>query len=217
MSVASVVTALIKESPYLARASLLLDWDLPHQLPEREYYYKGRLNLVSCVTNVRLNLSADNFNSMKQTRKPGRPREWVLNEETIEIHKLSTKLKTQNPRAHWSAINDMLKTQLEQMGRNGLLLKIDKLWGLMRQVIPLPPKCICGNRIYSYTYNKIENEYEHYWEIFARCVNPNCRYIRRYLPSASYKWSRPKSIIGELEKTPTFYEMDGQKVEDAKW
>ena len=51
----------------------------------REYYYKGRLNLVPCVTNVRLNLSADNFNSMKQTRKPGRPREWVLNEETIEI------------------------------------------------------------------------------------------------------------------------------------
>lgn len=138
----------------------------------REYYYKGRLNLVSCVTNVRLNLSADNFNSMKQTRKPGQPREWVLNEETIEIHKLSTKLKTQNPRAHWSAINDMLKTQLEQMGRKDLLLKIDKLWGLMRPVIPLPPKCICGNRIYSYTYNKIENEYEHYWEIFARCVNP---------------------------------------------
>jgi len=109
---------------------------------------------------------------MKQTRKPGRPREWVLNEETIEIHKLSTKLKTQNPRAHWSAINDMLKTQLEQMGRKDLLLKIDKLWGLMRPVIPLPLKCICGNRIYSYTYNKIENEYEHYWEIFARCVNP---------------------------------------------
>jgi len=86
----------------------------------REYHYKGRLNLVSCVTNVRLNLSADNFNPMKQTRKPGRPREWVLNEETIEIHKLSTKLKTQNPRAHWSAINDMLKTQLEQMGRKDL-------------------------------------------------------------------------------------------------
>ena len=171
------------------------------------------MNLVSCVTNVRLNLSSDNFNSMKQTRKPGRPREWVLNEEIIEIHKLSTELKTQNPRAHWSAINDMLRTQLEQMGRNGLLLKIDKLWGLMRQVIPLPPKCICGNRIYSYTYNKIENEYEHYWEIFARCVNPNCRYIRRYLPSASYNWSRLKSIIRELEKTPTFYEMDGQKVE----
>ena len=105
----------------------------------REYYY----------TNVRLKLSADNFNSMKQTRKPGRPREWVLNEETIEIHKLSTRLKTQNPRAHWSAINDMLKTQLEQMGRKDLLLKIDKLWGLMRPVIPLPLKCICGNKIYS--------------------------------------------------------------------
>jgi hypothetical protein len=37
--------------------------------------------------------------------------------------------------------------------------------------------------------------------------------MRRYLPSASYNWSRLKSIIRELEKTPTFYEMDGQKVE----
>jgi hypothetical protein len=36
------------------------------------------------------------------------------------------------------------------------------------------------------------------------------------LPSASYKWSRPQSIIRELAKTPTFYEMDGQKVEEAK-
>jgi hypothetical protein len=153
---------------------------------------------------------------MKQTRKPGRPLEWVSNEEIIEIHRLSTELKMQNPRAHWSAIKDMLRTRLEQMDRKDLLLKLDKLWGLMKQVIPLPPKCICGKRIYSYNYRKVENENEHYWEIFARCVNPNCRYLRRYLPSASYNWSRLESIIKELEKMPTFYQMDGQKVEEEE-
>jgi len=153
---------------------------------------------------------------MKQTRKPGRPREWVLNEEIIEIHKLSTELKIHNPKARWSDIEDMLKTQLEQMGRKDLLMKLDKLCGLMKQVIPLPPKCICGNRIYSYTYRKVGNEYEHYWEVFARCVNPNCRYMRRYLPWTSYKWSHLESIIKELEKTPTFYQMDGQKVEGER-
>ena len=153
---------------------------------------------------------------MMQTKKLGRPREWVLNEEIVEIHRLSTELQTQNPEAHWPDIKDMLKTQLEHRGRKDLLLKLDKLWGLMKQVIPLPPQCICGNRVYSYTYNKVENENEHYWEIFARCANPNCRYMRRYLPGASYNWSRLKSIIRDLEKTPTFYEMDGQKVEGEK-
>jgi hypothetical protein len=153
---------------------------------------------------------------MNQKRKPGRPREWVLDEEMIEIHKLSTELRTRNPKAHSSAIKDMLKTQLEQMRRKDLLLKLDRLWGLMKQVIPIPPECICGNRTYSYTYNRVENENEHYWEIFARCTSPNCRYMRRYLPSTSYTWSRPKSIIRELEKTPTFYEMDGQKVEGER-
>lgn len=154
---------------------------------------------------------------MKQNRSPGRPREWVLNEEIIETHELSTGLKTQNPEARWSDIRAILKAQLEQMDRKDLLSKLDKIWGLMRQVIPLPPRCICGRRTYSYTYNRVENENEHYWEIFARCTNPNCRYMRRYLPSTSYKWSRPKSLIAELEKTPTFYEMDGQKVEEARW
>jgi hypothetical protein len=163
-----------------------------------------------------LNLGTDNFNSMANIKKPGRPREWVLNEEIIEMHRLSTELKTEHPTAHWSAIKEMLRTQLEETGRKDLLLKLDKLWGLVKQVIPLPPECICGNRIYSYTYNKIENENEHYWEIFARCMNPNCRYMRRYLPSASYSWSRPKSIIRELEKMPTFYELDGQKVEGER-
>jgi len=153
---------------------------------------------------------------MMQTKKLGRPREWVLNEEIVEIRRLSTELKTQNPEVHWPDIKDMLKTRLEQMGRKDLLLKLDKLYGLVKQVIPLPPRCICGNRVYSYTYNKVENENGHYWEIFARCANPNCRYMRRYLPGASYKWSRLKSIIRELEKTPTFYEMDGQKVEGEK-
>jgi hypothetical protein len=149
-------------------------------------------------------------------KKPGRPREWVLNEEIVEIHRLANELKTQNPVAHWSTIKDMLRTQLEQRGKKDLLSKLEKLLGLMKQVIPSPPPCICGHRVYSYTYNKVENESEHYWEIFARCVNPNCRYMRRYLPSASYNWSRPKSIIKELEKTPTFYELDGQKVEAKK-
>jgi hypothetical protein len=91
---------------------------------------------------------------------------------------------------------------------------MDKIYGLIKQVIPIPPRCICGRQLYSYTYRKVENEKEHYWEIFARCMNPNCRYMRRYLPSAiSYKWSRPKSVIKELAKTPTFYELDGQLVE----
>jgi hypothetical protein len=40
--------------------------------------------------------------------------------------------------------------------------------------------------------------------------------MRRFLPSASYHWSRPASIIKELEKMPTFYELDGQKVEAKK-
>jgi len=163
-----------------------------------------------------LNRRSANLDPMNQTRKLGRPREWVLNEEIIEIHKLSTELKTRNPEAHWSAIKDMLKTQLEQKGRKDLLLKLDKLWGLMKQVIPLPPPCICGHRIYSYTYRKVENENEHYWEIFARCANPNCRYMRRYLPWTSYNWSRPKPIVKEFEKMPTFYEMDGQKVEGER-
>jgi len=153
---------------------------------------------------------------MKQTRKPGRPREWVFNEEIVETCRLSTELKTQNPSAHWSDIKDMLKARLEQMGRKDLLLKLDKLWGLMKHAIPLPPRCICGRRVYYYTYNKVENEKEHYWEIFARCTNPNCRYMRRYLPWTSYNWSRPKSIVRELEKMPTFYEMDGQKVEGER-
>lgn len=153
---------------------------------------------------------------MKQTKKPGRPREWVLNEEIIEMHSLTTELKRDNVRAHWSVIQEKLKTRLEQMGRKNLLLKFDKLWGLMKQIIPLPPECICENRVYSYTYRKVENEKEHYWEVFARCVNPNCRYMRRYLPSTTYKWSRPASIIKELEKIPTFCQLDGQKVEGEK-
>jgi hypothetical protein len=152
---------------------------------------------------------------MKQTRKPGRPREWVLDEEIIEIHSLSAKLKAQNPASHWSHIEDMVKIELERTGRQDLLSKLDKLWGLMKQVIPLPPRCICGSRVYSYTYRKVENEQEHYWEIFARCVN--CLFMRRYLPSASYSWSRPKSIIKELERTmPTLYQLDGQKVEGER-
>jgi len=162
-----------------------------------------------------LNLEHNESESMKQ-KKPGRPREWVLDEEIVEVHRLSTELKTQHPRVHWSAIRNMLKTQLEQTERQDLLLKLDKLWGLVKHVIPLPPRCICGNRVYTYAYRKVENENEHYWEIFARCMNPNCRYVRRYLPSASYSWSRPKSIIRELEKMPTFYELDGQKVEDER-
>ena len=153
---------------------------------------------------------------MIQARKPGRPRGWVLNEEIIEIHKLATQLKIENPQAHWHQIESMLKKQLEQNERKELLSKVDKIIGLTKQVIPTPPRCICGHRVYSYTYNKVENEMEHYWEVFARCVNPECRYMRRYLPNTSYKWSRPASIIKELAKIPTFYEMDGQQVEEPR-
>ncbi len=153
---------------------------------------------------------------LTEERSAGRPREWVLDEEIVEAYRLSVELKSQNPQARWSNIKDLLKTRLEKVNRKDLLSKLDKIWGLMNHVIPLPPRCICGKRVYSYTYNRVESEDEHYWEIFARCTNPDCRYMRRYLPSASYKWSRPKSIIQELEKMPTFYEMDGQKVEGAK-
>jgi hypothetical protein len=145
--------------------------------------------------------------------KRGRPLEWALNGEIIEIHRLSTELKEHNPEAGLAEIKDMLKAELERTQKVDLLSKFDKIWGLVRQVIPLPPRCICGNRVYSYTYNEVKTETEHFWEIFARCTNPNCRYMRRYLPSASHKWSRIKSDIKELAKTPTFYQMDGQKVE----
>ena len=153
---------------------------------------------------------------MSQARKPGRPREWVLNEEIVEVHRFVAQLKTENPQAHWSYIEGLLKKQLELDDRKDLLSKIDRIIGLVNQVIPTPPRCICGHRVYSYTYNRVENEMEHYWEVFARCVNPDCRYMRRYLPDTTYKWSRPKSIIKELAKIPTFYEMDGQLVEDPK-
>jgi hypothetical protein len=153
---------------------------------------------------------------MTQARKPGRPREWVLNEEIIEVHRLATELKIENPKARWSYIEGVLKKQLKLHERKDLLSKIDKIIGLIKQVIPTPGRCICGHRVYSYTYNKVENEREHYWEVFARCVNPDCRYMRRYLPDTTYKWSRPKSIIRELEKILTFYEMDGQLVEEPR-
>jgi len=153
---------------------------------------------------------------MTQTRKAGRPREWVLNEEIIEVHSLATRLKTENPQAQWPQIEGMLKRQLEQEERKDLLSKIDKIIGLADQVIPTPPRCICGDNAYSFTYNKVENEMEHYWEVFARCTNPDCRYMRRYLPDTSYKWSRPKSILKELAKIPTFYEMDGQQVQELR-
>jgi hypothetical protein len=153
---------------------------------------------------------------MEQIRRPGRPREWVLDEEIVEMHRLLSELKTQNPKAHWSDIEKMLKTLLEQMGEKDLLSKSDRIFGLIKQTIPIPPRCICGGRVYSYTYRKVENENEHYWEIFARCINPHCRYMRRYLPYTSYKWSRPASIIKELEKIPTFYQMNGQKVQGER-
>jgi hypothetical protein len=49
---------------------------------------------------------------MTQARKPGRPREWVLNEEIVEVHRLAAQLKTENPQMHWSQIESMLKKQL---------------------------------------------------------------------------------------------------------
>jgi hypothetical protein len=140
----------------------------------------------------------------------------VLNEEIIEVHRLATQLKIDNPQAHWHQIEGMLKKQLEFYERKDLLAKIDKIIGLIKQVIPTPPRCICGHMVYSYTYNKVENIMEHYWEVFARCVNPDCRYMRRFLPETSCKWSRPKSIIKELAKIPTFYEVDGQLVEGPR-
>ena len=153
---------------------------------------------------------------MNQARKPGRPQEWALDEEITQVYRISAELKTQNPHAHWSTIKDMMKNQFEEKGKKNLLSKLDKITGLVKQVIPLPPRCICGGRVYSFTFNKVENENEHYWEIFARCTNRDCRYLRRYLPDTTYKWSRPASIIKEIAKIPTFYEMDGQLVEEPR-
>jgi hypothetical protein len=91
-----------------------------------------------------LNFGVNNLNLMTQARKPGRPREWVLNEEIIEVHRLATELKTKNPQIHWSNIESMLKKQLEQNQRKDLLSKIDKIIGLMKQVIPTPPDASVG-------------------------------------------------------------------------
>jgi len=153
---------------------------------------------------------------MTQDRKPGRPQEWALEEEITQVYRIAAELKRHNPHAQWSDIEDMLKKQFEETGKKNLLSKLDKITGLVKQVIPLPPRCICGRRVYSFTFNKVENENEHFWEVFARCTNRDCRYLRRYLPDTSYKWSRPKSLIKEIAKIPTFYEMDGQQVEDAR-
>ena len=172
--------------------------------------------ILYCFVGKCLNFRMHNLDLMTQARKPGRPREWVLNEEIIEIHRLAAELKINNPQVRWSNVEGMLKKQLEQHKRKDLLSKLGKIIGLMKQVIPTPPRCICGSRVYSYTYNKVENEKEHYWEVFARCVDPDCRYMRRYLPDTIYKLSRPASIIKELAKTLTFYEMNGQQVEDAR-
>ena len=60
-----------------------------------------------------LNFGVNNLNLMTHARKPGRPREWVLNEEIIEVHGIATKLKIKNPQLHWSSIEGMLKKQLE--------------------------------------------------------------------------------------------------------
>lgn len=153
---------------------------------------------------------------MTQRRKPGRPQEWALDEEITEVYNIAAELKVQSPKAHWSEIRGVLRNQLELDGKQDILSKFDKITGLLKHTIPVPPRCICGRKVYSFTFNKVENENEHYWEIFARCINRDCRYLRRYLPDTSYKWSRPKSLIKDLAKIPTFYEMDGQQVEDVR-
>ena len=115
---------------------------------------------------------------MTQDRKPGRPQEWALEEEITQVYIIAAELKRHNPHAQWSDIKDMLKKQFEETGKITLLSKLDKITGLVKQVIPLPPRCICGRRVYSFTFNKVENENEHFWEVFARCTNRDCRYLR---------------------------------------
>ena len=139
-----------------------------------------------------------------------------MDEEITAVYRMATDLRARYPTCHWSDIKGLLKTRLEEKGKSEIIPKLDKITGLMKQVIPLPPRCICGRRVYAFTFNKVENENEHYWEVFARCTNRNCRYLRRYLPHATYKWSRPKSLVKEMAKIPTFYEMDGQQVEDPR-
>lgn len=45
----------------------------------------------------------------------------------------------------------------------------------------------------------MENEREHYWEVFARCVNPDCRYMRRYLPDTTYTVQDLTPYLGACE------------------
>jgi hypothetical protein len=106
---------------------------------------------------------------MSQTTKPGRPREWVLNEEISKVYTLLDELKTKNPKTHWSTLKNILEKRLELNGETALLKKINKIYGLIEQTVPIPQRCICGRRLYSYTHRKIENEKEHYWEIFTFC------------------------------------------------
>jgi hypothetical protein len=75
---------------------------------------------------------------MSQTKKPGRPREWVLNEEISRVYNLLNELKTKNPKAHWSTLKNTLEKRLELSGENDFLQKINKIYGLIEQTIPIP-------------------------------------------------------------------------------
>ena len=147
-------------------------------------------------------------------RKIGRPLEWILEEEIIEAYKLILNLEKQNPNRSLTEVLSMVKAELTRKKRQNLLNKIDQIISLLKLLIPSPPRCICGGKKYVFTFREKGMETNHSWEVFARCVNPNCRYLRRYMPWVSYKWSRLKPAFKELP--PTFYEMDGQLVEKPK-
>lgn len=145
-------------------------------------------------------------------KKRGRPREWVLDEEIIEVRELIFELKKQKPEMNLTEMRSMIESELEQENNKELARRIDRIWDLLKLLIPVPPRCVCGNKVYTYTFRRVEKKHEHRWEVYARCIDPNCRYLRKYSPK-SKKWSGPESILKEMEKIPTFYQMDGQKVE----
>jgi hypothetical protein len=108
----------------------------------------------------------------------------------------------------------MIKAEVARKKKQNLSNKIDQTINLYKLLIPSPPSCVCGRRKYVLLLGKKGTEKNHRWEVFARCVNPNCRYLRRYMPRVSYKWSHLKPAFKELPLT--FYEMDGQLVEEPK-
>ena len=147
----------------------------------------------------------------EKTKRRGRPRQWVLNDEIAEVRKLVFQLKKQDPSTDLLNMKNIVRSRIEENGE--LANKFDRIWDLLHLTIAFPPRCVCGIKVYTFTLRRVEAEKEHRWEVFARCTNPNCRYLRKYISSIG-RWSQLPPAYTEIG--PTFYEMDGQMVEEQK-